>query len=681
MSRCRIVAILLQMVTLGGALPAAGPEVRALPVPAAADGGVSALVAAGWRPVAWLAPDAVLAVGGGSEATGSVPACFGRRPAAVAPALAELLVRLEPAGREVPVVVATADGAAAGRVADLVRAAGGVRRWQRAAAGLVQLGAVVPDRTLASLVASVSADPAVAWLDHQGGARLTNGDSAWRCQSGEPATTPLFDRGLDGAGQVIAILDTGLDADHCAFRDDDHGPPALNLGSGTAVSPGHRKLQAVDFLWDEDVPPGPGRWDDHGHGTHVAGSAAGDVAADGVHQGFDGMAPAARLVIQDAGLRTDDCGDLPALGCPMVPLEPFLEQAYAQGARIHNLSWGDAENARPLGRYTERTADVDRYLRRHPDAVVLVAAGNAGAEGDSTVGSPATGKNVIAVGATTPGAVEPPCPAFFSARGWTRDGRVKPDVLAPGASVLSAASDGWVESFNCDDRQLSGTSMASPTAAGLAALVRQYFVDGYHPGGRPSAGRGFEPSGALVKAVLLASAVDLSPLCPGVGPAPSRAQGWGLVRLGDALPPPGDGLRLVVADRRDRFGAGDPTADELVVVTRGGSLKVVLTWYDEPSSSLAAANLVNDLDLEVAGPDGVFLGNVLSGGRSVTGGAADRRDTVEVVHLPDAPAGRWAVRVVPHRVPAAPQGYALVVVGDLGDRSPRRPGGRVASGP
>jgi len=678
MSRLPIVAVLLPLVGLAAAVPAAGPEVRRLPVPPAAGGGVEALVELGWRPVAWLAPDAVLALREVPDGAGP-PQRRARR--VVAPGLAEALEQVAEGGGDVPVVVAAAGVAAADRVAAAVAAAGGEVLWRREAAGLVQLGSRIPGAGIAALVASVSDDPAVTWIDRQPGARLHNGDSAWRCQSGEPSVTPLFDHGLDGAGQVIAVLDTGLDADHCAFRDELHGPPAVNLGSGTAVSPGHRKLQAVDFLWDEDLPPGPGRWDDHGHGTHVAGSAAGDVSGDGLHQGFDGMAPAARLVIQDAGLRIDDCGDLPALGCPMVPLEPFLEQAYAQGARIHNLSWGDAENARPLGRYTERTADVDRYLRRHPDAVVLVAAGNAGAEGDATVGSPATGKNVIAVGAATPGAVEPPCPAFFSARGWTRDGRIKPDLLAPGASVVSAASDGWVESFNCDDRQLSGTSMASPTAAGLAALVRQYFLDGYHPGGLPAAGKGFEPSGALVKAVLLASAVDLSPRCPGVAPVPSRGQGWGLVRLGDALPLPGDRRRLVVADRRDRFGAGDRTADELVVVTGGGPLKVVLTWYDEPSSSLAAANLVNDLDLEVVGPEGVLLGNVLSGGRSVAGGAADRRDTVEVVHLPDAAAGRWTVRVVPHRVPAAPQGYALVVVGDLADRSPRRPGGRVGAGP
>ena len=100
-------------------------------------------------------------------------------------------------------------------------------------------------------------------------------------------------------------------------------------------------------------------------------------------------------------------------------------------------------------------------------------------------------------------------------------------------------------------------------------------------------------------------------------------------------------------------------------LTVPGPLKVVLVWTDPPSTSTAAVNIVNDLDLEVEGPDGIFRGNVLVGGVSAEGGVADRLNTVEVVNLPEASAGEWIVRVDPHAVPVDPQGYALAVVGAL----------------
>ncbi len=541
-----------------------------------------------------------------------------------------------------------------------------------------QFGFSVLRSRMREVVELLDRTPDLVWAEPQAPVRLLNSDSVWRCQSGLPGRIPVFDRGLRGEGQVIGIMDTGIDIDECRFDDPVIGLPALNRAVGTTVNLNHRKVLAVDFHWDADWPPQPGSWDDQGHGTHVAGSAAGDVNGNGTYDGVDGMAPAAKLVIQDGGALTDDCADLPGLGCPVKPLEPVLEQARAQGARIHTNSWGDEENFLPFGRYTERTADVDRFMWNSKDTLVFFAAGNSGPAWDTVI-SPATGKNVVAVGATLHGDFPGPCTMEFSSRGWTRDGRIKPDVLAPGTWVVSAATNFVVPDPSCANTTKSGTSMAAPTAAGLGALVRQYFSDGFYPDGfaRPSAA--FEPTAALVKAVLIASAVDLSTIgCPGE-PIPSRDQGWGLIQLDTALAFSGDDHRLVVDDHRDGFASpGDEPVTIEVEVFEPGPLKVVLVWTDAPSSSLATINLVNDLDLRVDGPGGSYPGNSFSGGVSFPGGEPDRLNNVEVVYLPRAETGVWTIEVNPHAVPAPAQDYALVVVGpDRRAEGPRRPSGRV----
>ncbi len=611
---------------------------------------------------------------------GSRTATAWRSPDAVAPELRNLAVPAKAIrSPEVLVAVTLAPGTPAVSFATRIEMAGGSVSWSDDSATMTtRLGLRVPREHLAAVIEELETTPGLVSAEPQSPVRLLNDASVWRCQSGEPETTPIFDRGLRGDGQVIGIMDTGLDIDDCRFDDPVVGLPAVNQADGTGINTDHRKVLAVDFHWEADWPPRSLGWDDHGHGTHVAGSAAGDVLGNLDHDGVDGMAPAAKLVIQDGGALVDDCADLPGLGCPMKPLEPVLEQAWAQGARIHTNSWGDEENFLPYGRYTERTADVDRFMWNHKNTLVFFAAGNSGPE-PNTVISPATGKNVVSVGATLHGDFEPTCTVPFSSRGWTRDGRIKPDVLAPGMWVMSAATNFVVPEPSCGNAQSSGTSMAAPTAAGLAALVRQYFTDGFYPAGFASPGDGFEPSAALVKAVLISSAVDLSTRgCPDE-PIPSRDQGWGLIQLDTALAFAGDGRGLVVDDHHEGFGSpGDEPVAVRVAVKETGPLKVVLVWTDPPSSSLATTHLVNDLDLVVSGPNGNFRGNSFSGGVSVPDGAPDRLNNVEVVYLPAAERGVWTIEVAPHAIEVPTQDYALVVTGPVRlEEGPRQPSGRV----
>ena len=90
-------------------------------------------------------------------------------------------------------------------------------------------------------------------------------------------------------------------------------------------------------------------------------------------------------------------------------------------------------------------------------------------------------------------------------------------------------------------------------------------------------------------------------------------------------------------------------------------------WSDYPSTEAASANLVNDLNLKVTAPGGqVYLGNVFSGGWSVTGGSADSVNNVENVYVQSAAAGTWTVEVIGANVPQGPQPFALVVDGMFG---------------
>jgi hypothetical protein len=647
------------------------------------------LAAGGVRVLAYLPGDALLVERDGLDAAGMadvVGVAPWRAELAITPELASLdRARAEMHPDGVPVVVGLARAEALDELAGRLDGMGVRLSWTAPDAAVPQLGLLVDPERMPAVLDALRATAGLVWADLQPPVRLLNADASWRCQSGVEGVWPLDERDLRGQDQVVGIMDTGIDIDHCMFWDPAAGLPALNGASGVTVNPDQRKVLAVDFYWTRDWPgPGAFDWDGHGHGSHVAGSVAGDAGADGVRGGVDGMAPAARLVIQDGGYAVDDCADLPGLGCPVRPLEPVLQQAYDQGARLHSNSWGDEENFLPHNRYTERAADVDRFVWEHPDMTVLFAAGNAGGDGDDSVISPATAKNVIAAGATWRADVNPPCPTDFSSRGFAHDGRIKPDVMAPGASVISADSDLFVGGAqNCEYVPMSGTSMATPVTAGHAALVRQYFVDGFHPGGAPSPEDGFVPSAALIKAMLIASAVDLAELgCATAEPVPSRDQGWGLIQLDRALLFDGDASRLRVDDNWSAFAAPtDPPHRRALATGAAGPLKVVLVWTDPPSTSTAAVNLVNDLDLVVEGPGGVYRGNRFAGGASEPGGSADRLNNVEVVWLPEAQPGEWTVEVRPHAIREAGQGFALVVLSPPRAVAPRRPGGRLAPGP
>ncbi|MEM7586182.1 MAG: S8 family serine peptidase [Acidobacteriota bacterium] len=509
----------------------------------------------------------------------------------------------------------------------------------------------------------------VFWIGVEPRRVLLNDTSVWVGQSGVDGgqQTPVFDAGIFGEGQIVAVLDTGIDPDMCYFRDDTLGlPPQNPCDGGTVVDMNQRKVIAVDFLWDNECAGGIGsnEWDTQDHGTHVAGTVAGDDLANPLtHDPGDGMAPGAKLVVQDCGFQTDNCADCPGIGnCPIIDLNPVFQQAYDQGARIHTNSWGDDENNPIQGLYSAGSEDADEFMWNHPDFLLVFAAGNSG-PGPTSVGSPSTGKNVVAVGATRRGSSANSM-ASFSSCGPTDDGRIKPDITIPGSSIISANSDNNTGSNNCNTRSTSGTSMAAPGAAGNLALIRQYFVDGWYPSGAANAADSFVPSGALLKATLVNSGRNMT----GSSAIPGGCQGWGRVLLDDTLHFTGEDRSLFLEDDATGFAAGSSNETrtfELTVNSSSEPLKVTLAWTDFPSTPAAGIHLINDLDLEVSGPSGTFLGNVFASGVSTPGGTADRLNPLEQVLVASPTPGLYTVTVRSFTVPNGPQRFALVATGDL----------------
>lgn len=203
--------------------------------------------------------------------------------------------------------------------------------------------------------------------------------------------------------------------------------------------------------------------------------------------------------------------------------------------------------------------------------------------------------------------------------------------------------------------------MAAPVVAASAALVRQYFADGFYPGGGASKGVNHVASGPLIKAVLIGGAAHMrgfsgsSPLPMAV---PSPVQGWGRVDLATSLPLQGGtaAANLQIVDLAELTAVGE--AHVFCLEAHMGRLAITLVWHDPPASPAAASPLVNDLDLEVRVAE-------LGGVRLYSQGAPqpDRVNNVERVVLEQAPPGTVAISVQAHRLAAGPQKYALVVQG------------------
>ncbi len=276
-----------------------------------------------------------------------------------------------------------------------------------------------------------------------------------------------WDLGFTGKKVKIAVIDTGIDRAHPDFA--------------------KRIVATKDFTLE-------GFKDSNGHGSHVAGIAAGaGISSKGRYQG---IAPEA-LILSGKVLRVDGSGR-------MSDVMAAVEWAVNLGVDIVNLSLstsGAPDGADALSEICDTAVEAG--------VVVCAAAGNDGPE-RRTIGSPAAARRAITVGAATANGLV----AEFSSRGPTADGRLKPEVVAPGVDIISARAKGTRAGKPLDSRYTSatGTSMAVSHVSGVVALLLE-------------ANRKASPQ--LIREALLNTAVDLK--------VDDYAQGGGMISAEAAL--------------------------------------------------------------------------------------------------------------------------------------------------
>ncbi|CAN0059252.1 unnamed protein product [Scytosiphon promiscuus] len=728
------------------------------------------------------------------------------------------------------------------------------------------------------LLSQLAAKPEVLRISPLHRTRPLNAVGNAVVQSATTMETPLLDAGLDGTGEVIQVVDSGLDETSCYFADDDglqveHGHLFLGVreeadgnvsvvhgsesfvydmsrrkvvqyielfkrpdGDGTDnreesfayasdflgdpydyggseyqffTNDDHTELYASDYWSDDPVcsevlddrsyysgllygsetystPSSPsftgGFYKDTvgGHGTWVAGSAAGSISAecastvttcggdelpgcaggcivasdvdsmldngdfdldtfcpmydcDGdaglsyclsddpvetIHQN-SGVAPGAKLAVFDPFYRADWSDSIYGSDDWFVELagNSIWYSSLETGAKIHSNSWG----SETFCQLTEGELLYDTFMYENPENLIIFAAGNLGGWKDvpsrdsCTIGSPALGKNVLSVGATSSGPsratdtgadgllmyerlgltdfspegypwiclspilgrpsssvdqADIDTLAWFTSYGPTSDSRIKPEVVAPGDQVFSAWSDG-TDDQSCQLVSNSGTSASCPLVAGSAALVRQYFTDpSFFADDVRSRGAcrtgcstslecdAFSPSAATVKAMIINSAHLM-----GGSSEPDGFRGFGRVHLEAGMPMHGTGrtgLLVVDSSRASISSHGEQTITVSVDGDAGVDLRATLCWIDPPATALSATQLQHDLDLVVRAPSGAAYTMWMSG----------EADTVNVIERVIVPAetmesGEWSIIVSAKGLLTDEQSYSLVITGAI----------------
>ena len=414
-------------------------------------------------------------------------------------------------------------------------------------------------------------------------ARSTNADLVWQ------------DLGLDGSNIKVGIVDEGeAKRDHVEFREGVISRVKNRVGKGGLSL----------------------------HTTHVAGI----IGAKGVDNYAKGMANKATVYnysYQDSFFASS------------------LNTLYGKDRiLVSNHSYGFTDMA-DLGSYNSDASSEDSVIFSNPFIAMFVAAGNdrgrSGYRDTGIIKGGANAKNIITIGALNSGSSDV---AYYSSVGPTNDGRIKPDLSVGGTSIYSTSSNGGYA-------YMSGTSMATPAAVGLATLVMQEYKNLTECGNG-----GCDMRVDLLKAVLINTAVDKNTKGPDI------YTGFGMIdakEAVDVVKTIGNDLQKVKMDSVARGVVKEYSFNK----SSGGKFKVTISWVDRAGNSAGGTALVNDIDCYLVNTTtgDKYYPYVLSG-LNITKGE-NHVDNIEQIEVDSLPAGDYKLVVSGERLQDSSSSFAI----------------------
>lgn len=444
-------------------------------------------------------------------------------------------------------------------------------------------------------------------------------------------------------------------------------------GGGVLLT--HQEL--VGRVTQKDTPAGL-----HWHSTHVAGT----MIASGVRNDAKGMSYGADLSAYDWN---NDVSEMAAEAAGGMNVSQH-SYGYVTGWSKEGDDWywyGDAAISATedfnWGFYSTQAKDWDNVAHNAPNYVIVKSAGNdrgkgpasgathyfrnpangynwelsttvrdkdGGALGYDCISHAGTAKNIITVGAVTAASAM----SSFSGWGPTDDGRIKPDIVAKGVSVISCNSSAVDEYASS-----SGTSMSGPMVSGSIGLLLEH-QENLHPG--------VKLLSSTIKGLILHTATDLG------NPGPDYSYGWGLMNTEAAAAIMTDQAASPVHIYENTLI--DLQSLSMQLKAKGGEpLKATIIWNDVPGTPVAAAlnppdlMLVNDLDMRLTAANGaVSFPYILDPGNPATAATTgdNFRDNVEVIYIASPTDGEIYDLQITHKasLSGGSQDYTLIVTGN-----------------